>query len=253
VSPTESDELRMLRARAYGPDADIDADPAAQARLDELERMLRPPVAVPPPSVPAEASTSLDARPGRDLPGDVDPIVDLDESSEREEAPSPVWWRRPAVAWVGSLLAAATLGAVAAAGVAVTAQVIREPDMTLVATLAVDPGFSWPQFVDPASQSDGAAFEDFEGLTAVKLGSGQWWSEGDGPCLLLLQTEMLARNSNGYAGPVLSSCAAGEFPASIPYPVVETSPEALREEFGVGAALQFVLDGDRVGVFVPAR
>lgn len=34
-------ELALLRRRAYGPDADIDADPAAVARLDELETRVR--------------------------------------------------------------------------------------------------------------------------------------------------------------------------------------------------------------------
>jgi hypothetical protein len=37
----ESDELAALRARAYGPDADIDGDPAALARLFELENSAR--------------------------------------------------------------------------------------------------------------------------------------------------------------------------------------------------------------------
>lgn len=36
-------ELRQLRLRAYGPDADIDTDPAARARLRELEEARRIP------------------------------------------------------------------------------------------------------------------------------------------------------------------------------------------------------------------
>ena len=34
-------ELAQLRRRAYGPGADIGADPAALARLDELETRIR--------------------------------------------------------------------------------------------------------------------------------------------------------------------------------------------------------------------
>jgi hypothetical protein len=48
-------ELALLRRRAYGPDADIDADPAAVARLDELETRVRLDIAArtaPPPSEP---------------------------------------------------------------------------------------------------------------------------------------------------------------------------------------------------------
>jgi hypothetical protein len=38
MTPSDADrELSDLRARAYGPDADIDSDPAARARLVELE------------------------------------------------------------------------------------------------------------------------------------------------------------------------------------------------------------------------
>ena len=37
----ESDELQRLRRRAYGPDADIAGDAAAQARLSELEAARR--------------------------------------------------------------------------------------------------------------------------------------------------------------------------------------------------------------------
>jgi hypothetical protein len=38
----ETDELQNLRRRAYGPDADIAGDAAAQTRLSELELELVP-------------------------------------------------------------------------------------------------------------------------------------------------------------------------------------------------------------------
>ena len=41
VELEESDELERLRRRAYGPDADIAGDAAAQARLSELEAAQR--------------------------------------------------------------------------------------------------------------------------------------------------------------------------------------------------------------------
>lgn len=40
--PVTGDELRLLRARAYGPDADILDDPEAMRRLRELEEQARP-------------------------------------------------------------------------------------------------------------------------------------------------------------------------------------------------------------------
>lgn len=50
-------ELRELRLRAYGPDADIESDPAALARLRELEGMRRAaPGASSPGAAPAATS-----------------------------------------------------------------------------------------------------------------------------------------------------------------------------------------------------
>src|SRR5688500_17890356 len=56
------DELRMLRERAYGPDADIGLDPAALARLNELEGRAA--------AVPVEASV---LSPG--IAGDESPAI----------------------------------------------------------------------------------------------------------------------------------------------------------------------------------
>lgn len=71
-------ELAALRRRAYGPDADIDGDPAALARLDELEtrvrRSIAPPDPVPvvpaPPAVPAvgEPAAVMVTDPGGPAP-----------------------------------------------------------------------------------------------------------------------------------------------------------------------------------------
>lgn len=56
----DADELARLRRRAYGPDADITADPAAQARLAELEAAHagRPVAVGADASVPPVAATS---------------------------------------------------------------------------------------------------------------------------------------------------------------------------------------------------
>lgn len=69
VESAESDELQRLRRRAYGPDADIAADAAAQARLSELEGAQRAQLS------PAAEAAGVAAR----LP---------------ERAPAEPWWRR---------------------------------------------------------------------------------------------------------------------------------------------------------------
>ncbi|WP_460721027.1 hypothetical protein [Microbacterium aureliae] len=85
-----SDELRALRARAYGPGADISSDPDALRRLAELEARTRAPLAeterelAPPPE---------QARPRRPSPS----------RSNRHPPPAPgapacvslCWWPPP--------------------------------------------------------------------------------------------------------------------------------------------------------------
>ncbi len=50
-------------------------------------------------------------------------------------------------------------------------------------------------------------------------------------------------------GPVYSGCRVGSFPATIAVGVDSTSPLELRAQFP-GASLQFIKDGDRIGVFL---
>ena len=62
VAPsTRADELAALRRRAYGPDADIQDDPRALARLAELERAIAP-VASAQPDEPATDEAPAPAR-----------------------------------------------------------------------------------------------------------------------------------------------------------------------------------------------
>jgi len=149
----ESDELQRLRQRAYGPNADIAGDAAAQARLSELEAAQRrepAPVADTaaarqaaaservPVAVPFEASRAA----GTSLPQPVNgpsaehdpdersvtehdpaglPIVD---SRPIDEAPLAPWWRRPRlVLWV-----IAAVAVLAAAAVGIDMFVVDEPD-----------------------------------------------------------------------------------------------------------------------------
>lgn len=140
----ESDELQRLRRRAYGPNADIAGDAAAQARLSELEaahRRERAPVvdaaAAPPAAVserrrapkPLEgsrpASTSI-PRPVNGASSEREP--DEGSVSEQDPAAAPIarsgpldgalsapWWRRRrslpwVIAAVAVLAAAIVIG-----------------------------------------------------------------------------------------------------------------------------------------------
>ncbi|MFS0734854.1 hypothetical protein ABC304_05410 [Microbacterium sp. 1P10UB] len=91
-------ELARLRRRAYGPDADIAADPVALARLDELEQAARPqpePVRVPDPSPTAEGAAPAPLS---------DPVVDVGAAVVPEPSSRPrARWHLALVAGVGVL------------------------------------------------------------------------------------------------------------------------------------------------------
>ncbi|WP_243074362.1 hypothetical protein [Microbacterium sp. SS28] len=118
----ESDELDRLRRRAYGPDADIGGDPAAQARLSVLEATRRRPlipviaaagVPVPVPERlpvpgPGEGSRSASTSGAQPVGGELverelaaglgslqglptGPVADADSTDGASPAP---WWRR---------------------------------------------------------------------------------------------------------------------------------------------------------------
>lgn len=78
LSPERSRELEILRRRAYGPEADIVLDPAAQQRLRELEDLARRAMAAP---------DSTEER-GRDQPG-ADDAAGVALGGAASAAPAP--------------------------------------------------------------------------------------------------------------------------------------------------------------------
>lgn len=263
----EADELRRLQARAYGRDADIADDPAAQARLAELER-----ANAPLPSVPTSPRSG---REGSEVAGFrtphaayADPSREtLDSSREsldstREEGgPSRAEGEgdAPARGWVGSIrrmleplspsgrawLGAACI-ALAAVGVTAVVTTLPWPDPRQVATIAVDADAPWPELLGEQTP-DAALFEDFHGLTVIRdIG---WFSpeEERDTCLVIVRSELL-REEVGALQLVTWACGAGDFPPTLHMTVNPGQPEALRERFADGTGLEFVLDGDVISV-----
>lgn len=236
-------ELKRLRARAYGPNADIEGDPAAVARLRELEDRERMRAA------PLEAETEADPDDGTDAP-QPDP-----EPEEAEPAPRRpvlrsrrrVWVAAVAVAGVVALTSAAT-----AAGVSVTA-VDRTAGIAQTDTLTADPdaqlGSAGYLGFDP-EQTRG--FADYYGLT-VFSGVSQIDSEGNqAECLIALDTSEVREADSPRSAPRgirVGGCGAGPFPASVEFIVTSSFPEPFRARYPVGTAMQFVLDDGNVGVF----
>ncbi len=127
-------ELAELRSRAYGPDADIDRDADALARLVELEELARADV-LEPASVDEPAATSrlagasettASSAPADKAPtGVIDETVDAEPSRIRDETRRS-WWRRVPWAYIVGALAVGLI-----AGLALTTLLPPHPVTTL--------------------------------------------------------------------------------------------------------------------------
>ena len=243
-----SDELRTLRARAYGPAADIHSDPEAMRRLEELEDAARP--------VLVEETT--DSTPTDDAPPEEDARATRSgpDAAPRADA-EPTFWRRPRVRtamWTTAVVVAALLGAgLTYSAVAIT-PVSASSGAPQIATVApsmtsrVPPGyFGW---------EEGAPVFEYEGLTILQTAAGYLaGGDGDAVCIQVFETALLPdrRDANesdgwGYDGIAWGGCAVGAFPASAAVPLAgDAAPKA---DLPDGRAIQFVLEGDRLGVFL---
>ena len=244
------DELRALRERAYGPDADIDTDPAAVERLRQLEAQAFPPS---PPRVEEALGEPIEdtAEPGR-ISAPVEVVYSREEHTEREEPtePSPDDGpgedagdaeapaderrpRRPVLVRVIALGLAVIVGAFAA----YAAMQLRPGS---VAMLAAAPDAEWPEFL--GERQDGSEiYEEFLGLT-VAIVPQPWGRESDVPCLFVMQTVRIRSITT-------VGCGSGTFPPTAALRVTESFPEELIAEYPVGTALQFVVADDRVVVY----
>lgn len=245
-------ELEALRTRAYSPEADIHQDPLALARLAELEDALR--------STTEREAPTADAPSDRPVAGSSpvsaieSPLATASRTSPENASARPVVTgpgrasrrRRPAQVWALSLVA----GLVVAAGAtsAVVAAVAGAGDVRQVATLAEEPDFQPPMFMD----ADGATvrgFADFHGMV-VMASSQPWLGPGTDECVVVTAGGDISNESQTFQGRMFVGCGAGEFPAAAQFTVAPGLPRDLISRYPVGTSLQFVLDGDRVGVFV---
>ncbi|MFG6491117.1 hypothetical protein [Microbacterium sp. P03] len=95
VSDADARELAALRARAYGPTADIDADPSAQTRLRALEDARRqaaedPPIgALSPDQDPVDGQVPVLSRPGASPSAEPILAETADIATSQDEASAP--------------------------------------------------------------------------------------------------------------------------------------------------------------------
>jgi len=258
TDPSSDDELRALRARAYGPLADIHDDPVALARLQELESQQRnaaapvvdepSPLALfeeapdagtaPPPAAEAGAPDPVPGYGAPDAPGTPeDGIPSPDMAADEPERGARPWWRRTRVLWAASLVAAVLFGV----GLTLSVQSVTAGK---VATLGVDEDAEWPSSFGDRPPG-GQQFDDFHGMSVLSYPQG-FSGDPSQICLYALSNA----DGNGTVG--AAGCGSGAFPASAALTVSEQLPRELREAFPVGTALQFVLDGEQVHVYAKA-
>lgn len=246
------EELRALRARAFGPGADIHDDPVARERLRELEALVqeqardRADAASPPAAASAEPSKP-----------EGEPDAGREPTSE-EPAPEPRSPRRISAGWwAASVVAALAVGAGGA--VAVTAVSQGAGGAQVIASLPPEPEVPWPRFLG-TELDDSTVFREFFGLTPVSA-ERQWAGPGSDMCLAVFRsTEAdMTASPSGYRW----ACGTRSFPPAVQFEVVSADalPEELVARFPVGTELQFMyvpsprddVDAPRIEVTEVAR
>ncbi|MCK2034877.1 hypothetical protein KZC51_01900 [Microbacterium sp. SSW1-49] len=283
------EELRTLRARAYGPHPDIADDPAAVRRLHELEGLRSArraesmsadaaapveaevvPAGVRMPDEPAPGPSALDALfpaapelpsstelpASPHLPASAEHPVAAEAAITPQEPAGPRRYRRRTL-WIAAATAAAlsagvTYAVVSFAPVSASSGAPQISTLAPTTTIDVPAGFM-------GAVEDSPAFE-FHGLTLFLSASGfNGPATPDAACLMAVTSDQIpaaedfTTDSWGVEGPIYSGCRVGVFPATIEVPLTADAPPELRAAFPDGTALQFVLDGDRVGVFLDSE
>lgn len=220
-------ELTALRARAYGVDADIGADPVAVARLAELEEL----------HAAAAARAAHETEPLE--PGE-DSARGVEAGGDRSDAGGVGWWRRTRA---GAFLAGAAVATVAA--VAVVGSMLwsaPRPDATLEPTGAA-PSDQVLHLTDYARRQMVVkqtlrAFEPILGLEVWSARSGLGNS-----CLLVFEPVTDDLLGVGCVPPPAR-------PIVEIYDVPVAWMERWTEQFPTGTAVRFVLNGDVVDVWI---
>lgn len=242
------DELRALRQRAYGPNADVADVAAALLRLRELETDDQPVNA---------ALQDGGERPSLPPSDDQQPLLTPDLVPLAKPRRAALRWRTPLL-WAASVLVAVLVTALGTAVIsnAVIQRVQVDPQgvgATQVTRLSQDPDIEIPIFFTGGKGTEAQAFTRFSGLQVLLLSGDRWGPGGnDDKCILVTQVaDFLTATEDSYIGQTFAGCAANAFPATVEIRVTGDMPAELREAYPEGTALQFVFDkaGSDVVVF----
>jgi len=249
VTPTDDEELRVLRKRAYGRDSDIHLDPDSLRRLRELES----------PDVDIEfdaVDDEFDAV--NERVEIIAPPPDTDPEPHEEARPTPRWF-----VWLLGLRRGTVLivvGVFALAATLATALVLIERVQTdplqvgasQVARLGADGSYEVPElFLGAGSDTSTRAYEQFLGLRFVTGGAALWFGSAPGSTCLTIYSASATSTATSFDGPLFGGCAAGDFPPIVQLSVdVEGLPAEIRSAFPEATGLQFVYDSEHDEVVV---
>lgn len=236
LTSLDARELASLRRRAYGPDADIDSDPAALRRLNELEARVHtqslhdvedPTDAAPPRPDVREPTASI--------PPPRAPAVTTDEPEAPLERPR---WLRP-IAWL-AVAALVLAGAIIAPRIG--ALVAARPDATLAPLAPGDRSAS----VQSLTPDQARAYFSIETDSLLKYesfhGVEVWVARSDlgSRCLLLLaKASLLGIN-----------CTPGGLDPSIDLTMFGGREAILGPDLPNGSVVRFVSHDDQVDVWI---
>ena len=232
-------ELRELRERAYGPHSDIDDDPAAIARLAELEAA-RAPLVFPGRSADVASAGSIDPTAASVL---------TTSSPPAEAVPAPAaasvgdtarsLWRRATATRAGRIwMVAGALAALSALLYAVVWDVMPHPDATLRPT-SDEPGPDINAQLDWVRELeiDPAKLRGFDAYRGIEI-----WATEDlhQPCLIAIEPSI---------GQVVGAeCTAVE--AELLTDVLTRVDGQYGEDLPAGSVIRFHLHGDTVDVYL---
>lgn len=220
-STPEDEELTRLRARAYGREADIHADPDALRRLEELEN----------------ATGDASSRGESQAPtSEEEPAASA--QPEVEPAPSRVFRSRfrlsrraLPVVWISSVVLAGIGGGVLGAAVA-------EHDPSVIAVLSEAKEQGVPTDPALADFPDPIRFQDYLGLHVIVYTMTPSDDSVAQDCIAVGDS----------AGGARGGCLPEALDAIAVIEVNASSPQPLRESHPVGSVIQFTHVGDHVEV-----
>lgn len=256
MNESMTNELQALRARAYGPDADLHLDPVGVNRLRELEKIARGADSVEPAPRskepdPPQSQPTAETR----APDDSNPAAAA-EGVEAAKDPRPRRGSTTRAVVALTAILAVTVAVTAAVTAAVSQRIQADPRQ--VAVLSIDSGARLPEMFQnwqcsdgqctPNEEVPGDVFTQFYGLTTFTVPGGFMGSSDDSLCLTIVESSAMSTEGDSWSGPIYTGCGAGDFPATIQLPVSPRLPQELRDAFPEGTGLQFILEGDEVVV-----